>query len=829
MFADFGEVLSRLRHARNLGAFFDECAQLVQAFTSFDRVMVYRFLPDGAGEVVAERTSAQTSPKFLGLRFPASDIPAQARQLYLTNKLRVLADVAAPMDRLLPPTLPDGTVLDQSHCMLRGPSEVHLAYLQNMDVRATLTMSIVCDARLWGLIACHHNTPKTPPHQIRESLRQVCGLLGEITNMRIEALSGMDAMMHRLTLDHLLNEFHQAMIQGNDLPGVLDAWTPKLLQAFGATNFGVRAGRLSYLGGPGRVQGSALAVLDEMRARLDDDSPDPVVLMWDDLLVSETTALASLPDSAGILLSQRSEQEPIFAFMCRPEHVQEVRWGGKPDKDDVQVLPNGQVRLEPRRSFAEWQQSVRGYSLPWTQVEAEALQNLLRLVSDVQRLHLTRRLQQKLHWRAQHDHLTGLYNRQAMEEEITRLLNEDAFHCALMLLDLDHFKHINDTYGHEVGDQVLQQLALRLKAVTRAFDLLARVGGDEFLLLLQIPHPSPATSLICSERLHQAVAAPFEVREHQLRLGVSVGIAIPPGHGTTLSELLRHAHLALCEAKSRGRSRSAVFELAMASDHLDYFLLERDLEEAVDRNQLALVYQPKVDLLSRKVVGLEALLRWNHPTRGQSSPDAFIPVAERSDQIIRIDRWVMRNAIAEWARWQKAGMAPFPIAINLSIADILSPNLITYLSQLIEEYRVTPAALEIEVTESCLMRELETTQAVLKGLNKHGFATSLDDFGTGFSSLSYLRQLPLQCLKIDKSFTQNILLDKNAEKLTQAIIAMGVALNMTLVAEGVETREQMNWLFDHGCHVGQGYYFSPPVPPDDVRHVIERIELRLAG
>jgi predicted signal transduction protein with EAL and GGDEF domain len=363
----------------------------------------------------------------------------------------------------------------------------------------------------------------------------------------------------------------------------------------------------------------------------------------------------------------------------------------------------------------------------------------------------------------------------------------------------------------------------------REFDLLARLGGDEFMLLLQIPHPNAATALTFAERLHQAMAAPFDIKGQQFRLGISVGIAIPPAHGRSVSELLRHADLALYQAKSEGRSRSVVFELAMAANQLEHYLLERDLDEAVERNQLSLVFQPKVDLISRKVVGLEALVRWNHPTRGQNSPSAFIPIAEHSDQIIRIDRWVMRSAIAEQARWRTQGQLALPISINLSMADILSPNLVGYLTGLLEEYQVPPSALEIEVTESCFMRQLTETQDVLRSLNDSGMITALDDFGTGFSSLSYLRQLPLQCLKIDQSFTRTMLQDPNAEKLTQAIVAMGIALKMTVVAEGVETREQMNWLLAHGCHVGQGYFFSPPVPPAAVQQVIERIEVRLSA
>ena len=828
VFADFAGAIARLRRAMGLEAFFRECVQVIQEVSAFDRVMIYRFLPDGCGEIVAEHTAPGYEQKYLGLRFPASDIPAQARTLYLSNTLRILADVEAPMDTLVPERLPNGEALDQSHCTLRGLSEVHLAYLRNMGVRATMTLSIVCDGKLWGLIACHHHRPRTPPHQVRDGMRQIAELLAEIANMRIETLSHLEAVRQRLAMDTLLNQFHQSLLQDGDIPAVLEVWMPELLAAFGASTLGVQLGTLAVTVGPGQRLGSSHQILDEVGARLDSEELAPKVHMWDDLLTSRNRSLLHLPEAAGLLLAQRHDEGIIFCFLTRPEVVQQVNWGGEPAKDLV-ALPNGRVRLEPRRSFAVWQESVRGHSTPWQETEGEALQNLLRILCEVNKLQVNRRMQETMHWRAHHDHLTGLYNRRAMEDEVSRRLDEGEYDAALMLLDVDHFKKINDTYGHETGDLVLQQLTLRLKAVMREFDLLARLGGDEFMLLLQLPHPNAATALAFAERLHQSVAAPFDIKGQQLRVGVSAGIAIPPGHGRTVSELLRHADLALYQAKSMGRGRSVMFEMAMAASQRDYYLLERDLDEAVDGNQLSLVFQPKVDLVSRKVVGLEALVRWNHPTRGENSPGTFIPIAEKSDQIIRIDRWVMRSAIAEQARRLTHGLATLPIAINLSMADILSPNLVPYLSGLLEQYQVPPEALEVEVTESCFMRELTETQDVLRALNDSGIATALDDFGTGFSSLSYLRQLPLQCLKIDQSFTWSMLQDANAEKLTQAIVAMGIALRMTIVAEGVETREQMEWLLAHGCHVGQGYYFSPPVAAEDLQQVIERLEIRLSA
>ncbi|MET0855164.1 MAG: EAL domain-containing protein [Telluria sp.] len=827
-FADIASLIGRLRHAGRIGTFLDDCANVVRGFTGFDRVMIYRFLPDGSGEVIAEQSGAQLGQRFVGLRFPASDIPAQARQLYLTNRLRLLADVEAPADTLVPPLLPDGAPLDQSHCLLRGLSQVHLSYLRNMGVRATLTMSIVIDAKLWGMIACHHHAPKAPPHQVREALRQLCELTAEVATMRIETLTKLEAVDQRLAMGNLLSQFHQSLLMGEDMTVLLRRRLPDFLQAFKANTLGVYLNSTHWVGGPGRRHHPAQQTLTEVLSRLDRSGHAPGVLMWDDLLTPGQRRIDALPEAAGMLLAHRFEDHPIFCFVTRPEVVQLVRWAGEPLKEEVRDEPGGRVRLEPRRSFAEWRQQVRGRSEPWTDVEAEGLQSLLQILAEVHKLRVNRTLHEKLHWRAHHDQLTGLFNRRTMEDEVTRRLQDGQYDAALMLLDLDHFKKINDAYGHATGDQVLLQFGRRLGAVIRDCDLLARLGGDEFMLLFQMDHPDAATALMFADRLHQTVTRPFDINGQQLRMGVSVGIALPPAHGRTVGELLRRADLALYHAKAHGRGRSSVFDFSMESDQLDQYLLERDLGEAIEQDELSLVFQPKVDLATRRVVGMEALVRWNHPSRGLTPPAVFIPLAERSDQIVRIDRWVMRQALKAQAHWRDQGLPPLPVSVNLSMADILSTNVVEYLGDLLDEFKVPADALEIEVTESAVMRELTRTRSVLAALNTRGIGTALDDFGTGFSSLSYLRQLPLQSIKIDQSFTLSMLQDANAETLTQAIVAMGVALKMLVVAEGVETEQQMDWLMEHGCHLGQGFFFSPPVSGDEIHAVIRNIELRLA-
>ena len=336
----------------------------------------------------------------------------------------MLADVEATARHTGAAPLPGGEALDQSHCMLRGLSPVHLCYLRNMGVRATLTMSIVIDGKLWGLIACHHDAPKVPPHQVREGLRQVCELTAEVANMRIETLSKLAAADQRLALTNMLSRFHQALLASDDIGAVLRDRLPEFLQAFKADTFGVHVNSLGYVDGPAPPPYPPQHTVAEVLARLD-QSPQRArradVGRPADL--RRSARCRRCRSAAGMLLAHRYEDHTIFCFVTRPEVVQQVRWAGQPFKE-LAALPDGQIRLEPRRSFAEWQQLVKGRSEPWSAVEAEALQSLLQILSEVNKLRVNRTLHEKLHWRAHHDQLTGLYNRRTMEDEVTRRLDK---------------------------------------------------------------------------------------------------------------------------------------------------------------------------------------------------------------------------------------------------------------------------------------------------------------------------------------------------------------------------------------------------------------------
>jgi len=820
---DLRALIARLRIPKQLDVFFRECVREVARISGFDRVMLYRFRGDWSGEVIAERAARELQTRFLGLRFPASDIPSQARALFMSSRIRVLADVAATPDLLIPSLLPGGIPLDQTYSLLRGVSEVHRAYLGNMGVRATMSLSIMSDGKLWGLIACHHYQPRNASHLVINALRQVCELIAEFVAVRIEALSQLESTHNKLLIEHLLNRINQALMLDDNIHAILDRWLAQLLLALGADGFYACVAGLRYAGetaGPVTPRSEVFEEVD----RLFDASPDPSsVLQRVDLRAEGGAPLASLPAAAGLLAAHRVGEQLEFCAFTRPEVATEVHWAGAPSKL-ARTTADGRVVLEPRHSFEVWKETVAGRARDWTRTEADACERLLRILSDTRKRQTHSELQQILVWHAHHDHLTGLLNRRTFEATLAKHLSESRYDIALMLLDLDNFKMINDTKGHAVGDRLLQELSRRLSAVIRPTDTLARVGGDEFMLLAKMAVANAANALAVAARLHEAVSMPFDLDGHSTRLGMSIGIAMPPLHGTKATDLMRRADLALYSAKKLGRSRAVLFDPTLELALLSAYEVERDLHDAIAKGQLWLAFQPEVDLCSGKVVGLEALARWEHPTRGAIAPNEFIPIAEHSGLIKQIGQWVVRTVIATQAEWRRDGFSSLPVAVNVSMSEITSGRLVDHIAAMLSEFHMPPECLAIELTETVIMSDPALALKVLQSLRKLGITTTLDDFGTGYSSLSYLRQLPLSSLKVDRSFTASLSDDEHARSLTQAIIRMADSLKMATIAEGVETPAQMQWLVEHECNIGQGFLFSHAVPAAEVHGTVERIE-----
>jgi len=382
-------------------------------------------------------------------------------------------------------------------------------------------------------------------------------------------------------------------------------------------------------------------------------------------------------------------------------------------------------------------------------------------------------------------------------------------------IDLDNFKLINDSLGHDIGDQVLKIVGERLAACIREGDTVARLGGDEFVLLVT-EHGRDSGRLRVAQRVIVAISQPFAIEQREFKVTCSIGIASFPQDGTDADTLLRNADTAMYRAKDLGRNTFQLYSSEMNANLDERLTLETDLWNALERNEFALYYQPKIDLSTRQIVGLEALLRWHHPTKGTILPERFIPIAEESSLIVEIGNWAIREACSQNRDWQNAGCREMPIAVNVSGRQ-LHNGLAAVVRAALVSADLSPDCLEIELTESAVMSNTEAAIEALSLLREMGVRISLDDFGTGYSSLSYLKRLPVTGLKIDQSFVRDLASDPDDAAIVRAIIVVAQELMLDVTAEGVETAEQVEFLENHGCGRAQGYYFARPLPADEMR------------
>jgi len=414
---------------------------------------------------------------------------------------------------------------------------------------------------------------------------------------------------------------------------------------------------------------------------------------------------------------------------------------------------------------------------------------------------------------AHFDALTGLPNRILLNDRCQHALSvaqRNQHSVALMFLDLDHFKNINDSLGHRVGDEVLIELALRLKAAVREQDTVSRLGGDEFILLL--PDTDAAGAAHVAEKLLHAALLPFQIEQHELTVTPSIGIALYPKDGNTLDALSKCADAAMYRAKGDGRNSYRFFTTEIQAHSDRTLLLDNALRRALERHQLTLHYQPQISMATGQTVGAEALLRWTHPELGAISPAEFIPIAESSGLILPIGEWVIRTAVKQLADWIAAGMAPLTMAVNLSSVQFRHADLPQLVTSLLEEAGLPASLLELELTEGVSMTNPLSAIAVMNDLHQRGVRMSIDDFGTGYSSLSYLKRFQVYKLKIDQTFVRDITEDPDDKAIVGAIISMASSLGLKTIAEGVETEGQLAFLRDRGCDEAQGYYFSRPLP-----------------
>jgi len=443
-----------------------------------------------------------------------------------------------------------------------------------------------------------------------------------------------------------------------------------------------------------------------------------------------------------------------------------------------------------------------------------ALTHFVAVFADISSL---KHAQARLDYQAHHDPLTGLPNRTLFESRLQASLNrqrDDNGQGAVLFLDLDRFKHINDSLGHPVGDLLLTGIAQRLKEQVRDIDTVARLGGDEFIILLPgLQQASDAEHI--ANKLLACFSAPFQAGEHEFFTSASIGTSLYPQDGTDVATLIKNADAAMYRSKAKGRNRVESYTRDLTAQASERVALEYELRRAIERGELSLAYQPKFSLLDQTLVGAEALVRWAHPTFGDVPPERFIPLAEENGSILQLGDWVLEQACRQMETWQGLYHAFGPLSVNLAGAQLRQPNLLKRIEQLLGDCRLAPGYLQLEITENFIMSQAEEALAVLHQLKALGVQLAIDDFGTGYSSLSYLKRLPLDILKIDQSFVRGLPADPHDAAIVRAIIALGRSMQLTVIAEGVENPAQQQFLAKEGCEQVQGFIFSQPLRPEE--------------
>ena len=450
-----------------------------------------------------------------------------------------------------------------------------------------------------------------------------------------------------------------------------------------------------------------------------------------------------------------------------------------------------------------------------------------QLLASIERnTHLRHEAENSLLRMAQYDFLTGLPNRQQLQQQLDKILVDAGRlqrRVAVICVGLDDFKGINEQFSYQTGDQLLLALADRLRSHSGRLGALARLGGDQFALVqADIEQPYEAAEL--AQNILDDLEAPFALGDQEIRLRATIGITLFPEDGDSTEKLLQKAEQTMTLAKSRSRNRYQFYIASVDSEMRRRRELEKDLREALPRDQLYLVYQPQISYRDHRVVGVEALIRWQHPEHGLVPPDQFIPLAEQNGTIIAIGEWVLDQACRQLREWHDQGFTELRMAVNLSTVQLHHTELPRVVNNLMQIYRLPPRSLELEVTETGLMEDISTAAQHLLSLRRSGALIAIDDFGTGYSSLSYLKSLPLDKIKIDKSFVQDLLDDDDDATIVRAIIQLGKSLGMQVIAEGVETAEQEAYIISEGCHEGQGYFYSKPLPARELSAYLKQAQ-----
>ena len=791
----------------------DVAVKEIRRLTQYDRVMIYRFDRDAHGCVVAE-ARADTAESFLGLNYPASDIPRQARLLYLRNWIRVIPDVDyTPVPLFVAPGAGGADQIDLSMCVLRSVSPFHLQYLRNMGIRATMTISLIVDNQLWGMIACHHNAPKRVEHLQRLAYEA----LGQQLSVRLRAAEKVRSQARAQILSRNSARVVDAMVTAEHA-GDGAAINPELLLAMVAADGAVVEieGQKIHVG-----EIPAEDCLAPMISHLADRAgAGPAPWHTDNLPGQDGLPFVFCERheaATGAMFLPLAGRGQNFILWFRRERAALVRWAGKLDVSKDESLEP----LQPRASFAEWLQQVRGWSLPWLSEEIASATELAQAMPEI----LMHRAQNRLVRMALYDSLTGLPNRMHLFEHLEKLLGpaqEDVGEVdqtvGVIFIDLDGFKAVNDTQGHEVGDELLKQVGRKLSSLLRSQDFCARLGGDEFVVVL--PRTALEEALAVGQRIVEEFHIPIMLNGQLRRyVTLSVGVTTAP-RGVSPADALKQADTAMYHAKRSGRDQVASYDTqAKTSINPKQFAID-ELRNGIAAGEIVAYFQPVFDILAgdgNKLIGFEALARWRHPQRGVVPPSGFIELAEEADLIGQLGRSILLQSLRQMRRWSDQKLS---VAVNVSVQQLVSQHFADEVLAELLELGLDPARLCLEITETQMMQAPELSLVGLNRLKVAGVQIAIDDFGTGFSSLAYVRNLPASILKIDRKFVMGLPGDLKDDAVIKAIVELAHLLGMRTVAEGVETVQQLEHLTRLGSDFAQGYLLGRPTPPEDLASIV---------
>ncbi|MGA8671217.1 MAG: EAL domain-containing protein [Terracidiphilus sp.] len=510
-------------------------------------------------------------------------------------------------------------------------------------------------------------------------------------------------------------------------------------------------------------------------------------------------------------------KDPAHAIGKTDADIFSAEHAGQALADEQRMLRTGEPLIE-KEEKETWKDGHETWALttkvPLKNREGEVIGTMGIAHNITHRKETERRIRHM----ALHDALTGLPNRTLLEDRLRQAIalgQRVHKHVAVLLLDLDRFKNVNDCFGHTVGDRLLVLVAERLTACIRKCDTVARLGGDEFVIAVQMAERLEGIEFVARKVL-DALSEPFRVEDRELQISASIGICQFPEDGKNAEDLLQFADVAMYEAKERGRGRFCFFSPALTEATRREQKLESDLVQACARDEFEIHYQPLVETKSGRITGMEALLRWRHPEQGLLSPNQFIPKLEELGLIVEVGRWVLKTACRQAVEWQQNGLPPVRVAVNVSSQQFYEGNIAEAVAKVLQETKLDPRFLELELTESQTLDDSDATINIMLALKRLGVSLSLDDFGTGWSSLSYLRRFPIDRIKIDRSFVKDLHSQPAAEEVVKTILTLSRNLGIVCIAEGVETREQQDYFSKHDCAEMQGFYFSRPIPVLDV-------------